>query len=468
MGRAVTSAAVPVLIGLATLAARDVGAQAPVPVGGEFLVNTYTSGEQYRSAVGVDADGDFVIAWHDPQDGSGYGVFARRFSAAGLALGAVFQVNTYTTGVQSSARIASDSDGDFAIVWNSLGQDGSSYGVFARRFSSAGTPLTAEIPVNSTTANAQGAPDVAGDPDGDFVVVWESNLQDGSAFGIFARRFSSAGAPLGGEFRANSFTSNAQRAPAIDAEGDGDFVVVWVSLGQDGSAYGVFGQRFSSAGAPLGPEFQINSTFTDDQTAPSVGVDADGDFVVAWQHEVGALGNDVLIRRFNSTGAPQGGELPASADPASGGQLAPQVAADADGDFIVAWSGAGAGSADDNGIFMRRFKASGVAQNLDTQVNTNTSGPRADPAVAADPDGDFVVAWEAIDGAGFGVFAQRFDVSPLVDVDGDGLYLPLTDGLLLLRFSFGFTGATLITGAVSGSCTRCDAPSITAYLQSLI
>ena len=47
------------------------------------------------------------------------------------------------------------------------------------------------------------------------------------------------------------------------------------------------------------------------------------------------------------------------------------------------------------------------------------------------------------------VFAQRFDVSPLVDADGDGLYLALTDGLLLLRFSFGFTGATLITGAVT-------------------
>ena len=57
----------------------------------------------------------------------------------------------------------------------------------------------------------------------------------------------------------------------------------------------------------------------------------------------------------------------------------------------------------------------------------------------------------------------------LVDIDGDGLYLPLTDGLLLLRFSFGFSGATtLITGAVSGSCTRCDAPSITAYLQTLL
>jgi hypothetical protein len=44
----------------------------------------------------------------------------------------------------------------------------------------------------------------------------------------------------------------------------------------------------------------------------------------------------------------------------------------------------------------------------------------------------------------------------------------LTDGLLLLRFGFGFSGNTLINGAVGPGCTRCDAASITAYLQSLL
>ena len=395
-------------------------------------------------------------------------MFARRFSAAGVPLGAVFQVNTYTTSFQFFARLASDADGDFVVVWESYGQDGSGPGVFARRFSSTGAPLTAEIPVNSTTIHLQAAPDVAAELNGDFVVVWQSHLQDGDAAGVFARRFSSTGAPLGGEFRANSFTSGAQRAPAIDADEDGDFVVVWHSLGQDGAGYGVFGQRFSSGGAPLGPEFQINSTFTNDQTPASVAVDADGDFVVAWQHEVGAFNYDVLARRFNSSGTPLGFEFGVSADPGSGDQMGPRVAADSDGDFVVTWFGTGAGSADPDGIFMRRFKASGVPQNLDTQINANTSGPRASPAVAGEPDGDFVVTWNGVDGNDFGVFARRFDVSPLVDVDGDGAFLPLTDGLLLLRYGFGFTGNTLITGAVGPGCTRCDAPSITAYLQTLI
>jgi hypothetical protein len=44
--------------------------------------------------------------------------------------------------------------------------------------------------------------------------------------------------------------------------------------------------------------------------------------------------------------------------------------------------------------------------------------------------------------------------------------LPLTDGLLVLRYTFGFTGAVLTTGAVGAGCTRCDDASISAYLDA--
>ncbi len=51
-----------------------------------------------------------------------------------------------------------------------------------------------------------------------------------------------------------------------------------------------------------------------------------------------------------------------------------------------------------------------------------------------------------------------------LDIDADGSVLPLTDGLLILRHLFGFTGSTLVTGAVGGACTRCTAGDIQAYL----
>jgi hypothetical protein len=55
----------------------------------------------------------------------------------------------------------------------------------------------------------------------------------------------------------------------------------------------------------------------------------------------------------------------------------------------------------------------------------------------------------------------------VLDADGNGVASPLTDGLLILRFLFGFEGNTLTTGAVGVGCTRCDAESIANYLEPL-
>jgi hypothetical protein len=300
------------------------------------------------------------------------------------------------------------------------------------------------------------------------VIAWGSLTRDGSSYGIAVRRFNSAGSPLGVEVVANSFTVGEQNYPAIDADTDGDFVVTWHSAGQDGSGRGVFGQRFGSSGAPVGPEFQINTHLTANQDFPTVGLDEDGDFVIAWT----SLGQDgdqdgIFGRRFNSSGTPLGGEFPVNLG-TTGIQVFPALALDADGDFVILWRSDGLEPEAD--ILARRFKASGLPQSQDVLVNTYTATSQAAGRVAADPEGDFVVTWssELQDGSSFGVFAQRFDVPQTIDVDGDGSYLPLTDGILLLRFGFGFTGATLITGAVAPGCTRCDAPSITAYLRTLV
>jgi len=443
-------------IGIA-LASSAASAQAPVPVGSQFQINSYTTLAQYVPSVSMDDDGDFVVVWeNEVGDGSGYGIFGRRFNGAGAAQGVDFLVNSYTSDSQRFPRIALDSDGDFVVVWQSNGEDGSSVGVVARRFSSAGSPQNSGTLVNTTIANIQSRPAVGAEANGDFVVVWQSNLQDGSEYGIFLRRFNSSGVALGVETRANSFTAGDQARPAIDLDADGDFVVVWQSL--DDSGYGIFGQRFTSAGAPAGPEFQVNSAFTFDQLDASVSLDADGDFVVVWDSLASGFGtNRGVGRRFDSSGTPLAIEFLVSADLDNEAQSLFEVASDADGDFAVSWVS--------DGVFVRRFRASTMPLHLDLQVN---SAQGSSPTVGSDQDGDLVVAWTAIDGSITGVFGRRLAVSPLIDVDGNGVFEALTDGLLMLRFGFGFTGNTLISGAVGGGCTRCDAPSITAYLQGLV
>jgi hypothetical protein len=55
----------------------------------------------------------------------------------------------------------------------------------------------------------------------------------------------------------------------------------------------------------------------------------------------------------------------------------------------------------------------------------------------------------------------------VLDIDKNNALAPLTDGLLVLRYLFGFTGSTLTSSAVGPACGRCDAAAIMPYLQSL-
>jgi hypothetical protein len=143
--------------------------------------------------------------------------------------------------------VASDSAGNFIVAWNSLGQDGNGNGVFAQRYASTGVPLGGEFRVNTYTTSNQFGPSVASDAAGNFVVAWGSYYQDGSVSGVFAQRYASTGAPLGGEFRVNTYITNNQFSASVASDSAGNFVVAWESTGQegDGFSFGVFGQRYS-------------------------------------------------------------------------------------------------------------------------------------------------------------------------------------------------------------------------------
>ena len=53
------------------------------------------------------------------------------------------------------------------------------------------------------------------------------------------------------------------------------------------------------------------------------------------------------------------------------------------------------------------------------------------------------------------------------DIDGDGSTLPLTDGLLIIRYLFGFQGSALVAGAVGDSAVRTDATTLVNFLDAL-
>jgi len=326
-------------------------------------------------------------------------IFGQRYAGSGAPLGAEFLVSDSFPCCHDSS-VATDSAGNFVVVWlyGSLEQSA----VFGRRFSSAGSPLGNTFIVG---AGYSYSPVVAGDPAGNFTVVW-ANLY-GSGTDVIGRRFDSSGSPLGSAFLVNTSTTSDQERPSVAADAAGNFIVVWSSYGQDGSSEGVFGQRYLGSGTPLGPEFRVNSSTGGPQDQPSVAADAAGNFVVAWAGNDGSTFG-IFGQRYASSGAPLGSEFRVNTY-TTNIQYFPSIAADSSGNFVVVWDSF-MQDGDDRGVFGQRYAASGVPLGPEFRVSTYTTSLQALARVASDPTGNFVVVWESQgqDGDGRGVFGQRF------------------------------------------------------------
>ena len=55
-----------------------------------------------------------------------------------------------------------------------------------------------------------------------------------------------------------------------------------------------------------------------------------------------------------------------------------------------------------------------------------------------------------------------------LDIDGNGTFDALTDGILILRYGFGYAGESLVKGAVTPDCVRCTPERIQSYLQQVL
>jgi serralysin len=313
--------------------------------GEEFKINTRVIDDQNKPSITGFSDGSFVVTWQsDSQDGSQEGIYGQRYNADGTANGGEFLINTDTDSHQQNPSVTELSGGGFVVTWNSeeYYSYGNGYGnydfdVSGQRYNADGTANGTEFKINTTTASDQQNPSVTELSDGGFVVTWESYYQDGSGWGVYGQRYNAGGTANGNEFKINTTTTFSQLNPSVTELSDGGFVVTWQSSGQDGPGWGVYGQRYNDDGTTNGNEFQINTTTASDQLNPSVTELSDGGFVVTWQ----SSGQDgsvygVYGQRYNADGTTNGTEFPINTTTDSH-QQNPSVTELSDGNVVVAW-----------------------------------------------------------------------------------------------------------------------------------
>lgn len=401
---------------LLTLAAAS--AQEPVPQGNDFQVNTLTDGFQDGAAVAVTPAGDLFVVWQSQDSAGGdadFSIQGRRFASDGSPIGAEFQVNSYGTGDQLWPSVALDASGRAAVVWMSNGSgdsDTSGWSIQGRRFEADGLPSGDDFQVNSITAGYQTFPTVAMGAAGDFVVSWNSWSSSGSDSdytSVQARRFAATGMPLGAEFQVNTYTTGYQYYPQVGISSGSAFVVVWQSdgsSGTDGAETSIQGQRFAGDGTRLGGEFQVNGFTPSIQFYPAITVAEDGRFVVVWASYAASPGPDtsgwsIQGRRFAASGTPLGDDFQVNSY-TTGDQLYTKVGMGPDAAFLVVWDSLGSAGSDNDGesIQGQQFGWDGTRVGGQFQVNSFTAAKQYNPKVAADSMGRFVTVWSSYASAG--------------------------------------------------------------------
>jgi hypothetical protein len=275
--------------------------------GPNFVVSLQELDPPFEPDVSMNDRREFVVVWSSAgPDGANRDIFARRYSRFGFPFGPEFRVNVYTTGEQSAPTVALADDGNFVVIWQSEGQDGDDSGIFGRRYDPAGAPLSDDFRIHTTVAAAQHSPEISMDNEsGEFVVVWTST--DSGDSDILGQRFRADASRHGPEFLVNTTVTGEQHEPGIAMAPGGEFVVVWE--GPDGDQSGIFGQRFGANGNPAGDEMSINLFTGDSQADPSVAIHPQGNFTVAWTsdqaHYRGQIFGNVIDME---TGISQGGE----------------------------------------------------------------------------------------------------------------------------------------------------------------
>jgi hypothetical protein len=378
---------------------------AQTPAGDEFRANDITTGYQLSPALAVNRDGSFVVAFTATDVPGNYGVWVKRYDARGGPLGFETRANSYSYSYQGQAAVAGRPSGDFVVVWHSYYQDGDGNGIAGQRFDAAGARRGEEFVVNTYVTGYQEYPGVAALEGQGFVVVWRSQWGGGLEPRVLARVYDADGDPRGEDFQVNPRDGIAQFGSAVASDGRGRFVVVYSNQEDLGSDSDVYGQLFDASGVRLGAEFAVNSYTTGRQGGPAAAMAADGRFVVVWSS---AAHDGLRARRFAADGTPQGGELVVNTY-TTGFESYTSIAADAAGNFIVAWTST-AQDGSDAGVFARRFDSNGAPRGSEFRVNSFTTGRQMDLKVASDESGNFIGAWASLeqDGSGDGVFVQRY------------------------------------------------------------
>jgi hypothetical protein len=246
-------------------------------------------------------------------------------------------------------------------------------------------------------------PSISSDDSGNFIIVWDDQRNGNSD--IYAQRYSSDGTELGSNFLVNDYLRNEnQHHPSISTNSAGNFIIIWQDEGNGDTD--IYAQRYASDGTALGSNFKVNDDLDPaEQTDPTISVDSNGNFIIAWQDSRFQRWSDIYAQRYKNDGTAMGINFKVNDDIGEGGQYNPSISADGNGVFIITWRDGRNG----NFIYAQRYSSEGKPLGSNFKVSVNESNTwYGSRSVSADENGNFIITWDDIRNGNWKIYAQRY------------------------------------------------------------
>ncbi|MBN2088199.1 hypothetical protein JW964_01220, partial [candidate division KSB1 bacterium] len=153
-------------------------------------------------------------------------------------------------------------------------------------------------------------------------------------------------------------------------------------------------------------DFKVNDNEGEnDQIAPAIAVDTSGNFMIVWS-DLRNGNSDIYAQFYNNDGTKQGTNFRVNDDTGNSAQNEPVVAVDDNSNFVVVWTDTRNGNSD---IYAQRYTLNGVKQGTNFQVNDNNmSGLKFSPAIAINGSVNFVVVWVNSQNGKYDIYGQQY------------------------------------------------------------
>lgn len=260
------------------------------PAGARQRVNAQTAGFQTVPKIAVLPNGAAFIAWK--VKGAATGITGRFVTAAGVPAGSDVKVTEDATADHVAVAAAK---GRLLVTWDAL--VGGQEDVFARLFDTVGKADGPAFRVNPSSLGRQRWPAVATGSDGNFLVAWQSYLTNKILVRIFGQAVSPAGGFLGTSFLISTDAGTGQLAPALAPTKTG-FLASWLQWSDKG--LGIRAVELGLTGSRLGDELWVVDDRVQKNYRTSIATDGKGGFLVPWEtisREAVSRGRQVISAR---------------------------------------------------------------------------------------------------------------------------------------------------------------------------